>query len=195
LSDQPYTQTGILGTGINHFNSPQAALDVTVIDYAVPITRLRAAAYIFADEGHSTSLGGHHYKSMQVYNPNTGRVGGYKSEYLECINVVSGVATHNLGSAVGPDRGGGRVTIDVEGVVEADRTRLGSWTIVQQWKDDGGGPALIGLPISSLASTTDNAFVAPTIVISGGKFYAQITEHPTQVTDWSAVVTIRHAGA
>lgn len=195
LSSTASSNAGGGGTSINNIQSPQAALDVTPIDLSVPITRLHSGTHVFADEGHTAFNGGVHYKYQQVYNANTGRVGGYKSEYLECQNFADGYATHNLGQAVSPSQGGGRVTIEVEGVAEADRTKKGTWTIWQHWKDDGSGPSLVGSPTTVIGSTTDGAFVAPTIIISGGKFYAQVTEHPTRVTDWSALITVRHAGA
>lgn len=131
----------------------------------------------------------------QVFNPNTGRVGGAVGSGLECNNYAAGSATHNLGGIASPGQGGGRVRIDVEMVREDDRTKKASFSVWQHWKDDGSGPALVGSPTPDVSSDLDGDFVAPVIVISSQKFYAQITEHPTHTADFSAFVSLTHAGA
>lgn len=183
------------GTTINDILSPTAAIDVVAPGFNFPLLKLRQGARTFMSENHSTAaLGGVHSSLKQVYNPNTTRIGGYRASSLECTNTASGSSTHLLGQADSPSQGGGRVTIEVEAVSESDRTQGGTWTIWQRYKDDGSGPSLFGSPTTTIG-VADAGFVAPTIVVSGGKFYAQITEHASLVVDWSAEVSVSQAGA
>lgn len=194
LSTSSYALVGVAGTPINHYLRPQAALDVALQDYSFPLIRLRAGANVFADEGHTTTPGGIHYRLEQVYNADTGQVGCRSQRSIECTDFVAGSDTANLGATLPPSSGAGQVWITIQATRQDDQTKMGSWRIRQQYAFIGGVTSLLGSPVTEYAQDLDGSYVAPTIALSGDLLVARVQAHPTKSSGWSARVELQHVG-
>lgn len=193
LSADSYANT-VGGTAVNHFTRADAALDVQLIDYTIPLLRLKASQYIFSDEGHTEPVGGRHYEFDQVYNADTGIIGTSRGLTIEWIDFLAGAATADIGQTPSPGKGAGQVWLTVQACREVDQTKMGSWRIRQQYADDGTGPVLLGTPVIEYAEDLDGAYVAPTLVIVAGEFAAHVQAHPTAESEWGAKIDFHHAG-